>query len=111
MHTITWKDFKKVELRAGTIIEVQKFAEALKPAYKLKVDFGESGFLWSSAQITQNYTASELIGRQIIGVTNFPPKKIANFISQFLITGFADINGNILLASVDKQVPNGSLLI
>jgi tRNA-binding protein len=111
MQTITWNDFEKVELRAGTILEVQEFPEAKKPAYKLKVDFGKLGTLWSSAQITQNYALSELTGRQIIGVTNFPPKQIGNFMSQFLITGFADAEGNIVLASVEKPVPNGALLI
>ena len=111
MQTITWKDFEKVELRAGTILEVQEFPEAKKPAYKVKVDFGDFGTLWSSAQITQNYSLSELPGRQIIGVTNFPPKQIGNFISQFLITGFVDAGGNIILASVEKPVPNGALLI
>ena len=111
MQTITWKDFEKVELRAGTILEVQEFPEAKKPAYKVKVDFGDFGTLWSSAQITQNYSLSELPGRQIIGVTNFPPKQIGNFMSQFLITGFADAEGNIIMASVEKPVPNGTLLI
>jgi len=111
MQEIDWNDFEKVEMRAGTILEVQDFAQAKKPAYKVKVDFGMYGTRWSSAQITKNYKLEELIGRQVIAVLNFPPKQIANFISEFLITGFADAEGNIVLASVDRHVPNGSLLI
>ena len=98
-------------MRAGTIIEVQEFERAKKPAYKIKADFGIYGTRWSSAQITINYKPEELIGRQIIAVLNFPPKQIANFISEFLITGFTDAEGNIVLASVERNVPNGSLLI
>jgi len=111
METITWHDFEKVELRAGTILEVADFAEARKPAYKIKVDFGPLGIKWSSAQITKHYSKEELAGRQILGVVNFPEKQIANFMSQFLVTGFADANGDIVLAAIDKPVPNGSKLI
>ncbi|GAB2974635.1 tRNA-binding protein [Mucilaginibacter puniceus] len=111
MQIITWDDFEKVELRAGTILEVLDFPEARKPAYKLKVDFGEFGIKWSSAQITRHYTKQELSGRQIAGVINFPKKQIANFMSEFLVTGFADENGDIVLTTVDKPVPNGSKLI
>jgi tRNA-binding protein len=111
METITWHDFEKVELRAGTILEVADFPEARKPAYKIKADFGPLGIKWSSAQITKHYTKDELEGRQIIGVINFPEKQIANFMSQFLVTGFADDNGDIVLASIDKPVPNGGKLI
>lgn len=111
METITWNDFEKVELRAGTVLEVQDFPQARKPAYKLKVDFGEYGIRWSSAQITKHYTKEELVGRQIIGVVNFPEKQIANFMSQFLVTGFADANGDIVLSTIDKPVPNGSKLV
>ncbi len=111
METITWPDFEKVELRAGTIIEVADFPEARKPAYKIKVDFGTFGIKWSSAQITKHYTKGELTGRQILGVINFPEKQVANFMSQFLVTGFADANGDIVLAAIDKPVPNGSKLI
>lgn len=98
-------------IRAGTILEVADFPEARKPAYKVKVDFGPLGIKWSSAQITKHYSPSELIGRQVIGVVNFPKKQIANFLSEFLITGFADEEGNIILASVERPVPNGSSLI
>ena len=111
MELITWHDFEKVELRVGTILEVADFPEARKPAYKVKVDFGELGIKWSSAQITKHYTKEELPGRQILGVINFPEKQIATFMSQFLITGFADDNGDIVLASIDKPVPNGNKLI
>ncbi len=111
METITWHDFEKVELRAGTILEVLDFPGARKPAYKIKVDFGPFGEKWSSAQITKHYTKEELIGRQVLGVINFPEKQIANFMSQFLVTGLADDNGDIILAAIDKPVPNGSKLI
>jgi tRNA-binding protein len=111
METINWSDFEKVELRVGTILEAADFPEARKPAFKLKVDFGEFGIKWSSAQITKHYTKEELPGRQIVGVINFPKKQIANFMSEFLVTGFADENGNIVLTAVDKQVPNGSKLV
>ncbi len=97
MEVITWNDFEKVELRAGTILEVADFPGARKPAYKIKVDFGEYGIKWSSAQITKHYTADELIGRQIVGVINFPKKQIATFMSEFLVTGFADEHGDIIL--------------
>ncbi|WP_295673469.1 tRNA-binding protein [uncultured Mucilaginibacter sp.] len=111
METITWHEFEKVELRAGTILEVVDFPEARKPAYKIKVDFGSLGIKWSSAQITRHYTKEELPGRQVIGVINFKAKQIANFMSEFLVTGFADENGDIVLAAIDKPVPNGSKLI
>ncbi len=111
MQTITWADFEKVELRAGTIIEVADFPTARKPAYQLTVDFGPLGIKRSSAQITRHYTKEELIGRQILGVVNFPEKQIANFMSQFLVTGLADENGDIVLTAVERPVPNGSKLI
>ena len=111
MEPITWHDFEKVELRVGTIIAVADFPEARKPAYKITVDFGQFGIKRSSAQVTKHYTKEQLPGRQIVGVINFPPKQIANFTSEFLVTGFADENGDIVLASIDKPVPNGSKLI
>jgi len=109
--TISWSDFERVELRVGTVLQALDFPEARKPAYKLQVDFGEFGIKWSSAQITKHYTREELRGRQIIGVINFPKKQIGKFMSEFLVTGFADENGDIVLAAVDKKVPNGSKLI
>jgi tRNA-binding protein len=111
METIAWHDFEKVELRVGTIIDAVDFPEARKSAYKLTVDFGPFGIRRSSAQVTKHYTKEQLPGRQIVGVINFPPKQVANFMSEFLVTGFADENGDIVLASVDKPVPNGSKLI
>jgi tRNA-binding protein len=111
MEQIQWADFEKVALRVGTVLEVLDFPEARKPAYKLKVDFGDIGIKWSSAQITINYTKEELVGRQIIGVINFPEKQIANFKSQFLVTGFTDSEGHIVLASVERPVPDGSALM
>lgn len=111
MEEISWNDFEKVELRVGTIIEAFEYPEARKPAYKVKVDFGEFGIKISSAQITKHYTLSDLIGRQIIGVINFPKKQIGKFMSEFLVTGFADENGDIVLSSVAQKVPNGSKLI
>lgn len=111
MENITWHDFEKVELRAGTILEVHDFPEARKPAYKVKVDFGPLGVKWTSAQITKHYKKDELPGRQIMGVVNFPKKQIANFFSEFLLTGLADENGDIVLAAIEKRVPDGSKLI
>lgn len=111
METITWSDFEKVELVVGTILEAIDFPEARKPAYKVRVDFGEYGVRWSSAQITKHYTKDELQGRQIVGVVNFPKKQIANFMSEFLVTGFADEHGDIVLTAIGKPVPNGSKLV
>jgi len=111
MEEITWADFEKVELRAGTILEVFDYPEARKPAYKVKVDFGALGIKMSSAQITKHYTKEELIGRQIIGVVNFPKKQIGKFMSEFLITGFSDQNGDIVLSSLKGTVPDGSKMI
>ena len=110
MEEINWNDFEKVELRTGTILEVFDYPEARKPAYKVKVDFGDFGIKMSSAQITKHYTLENLIGRQIIAVTNFPKKQIGKFMSECLVTGFADENGDIVLTSVAQKVPNGSKL-
>jgi len=111
MEEISWSDFEKVSLKVGTVLDVLEFPEARKPAFKLKVDFGEYGIKWSSAQITKHYSKHDLIGRQVVGVLNFPKKQIANFISEFLVTGFSDQDGHIVLAAVERQVPNGSSLI
>ncbi|WP_410220949.1 tRNA-binding protein [Pedobacter sp.] len=111
MEEINWSDFEKVELRVGTILEAFEFPEARRPAYKVRVDFGELGIKMSSAQITKHYTLETLVGRQIIGVVNFPKKQIGKFMSEFLVTGFADENGDIVLSAVDKKVPNGTKLI
>ena len=111
MEIINWQDFEKVALRAGTIIEVLDYPEARKPAYKVRVDFGEYGIKWSSAQITKHYTKESLLGRQIVGVINFPPKQIGKFMSEFLVTGFADENGDIVLTALERRVPDGSKLM
>jgi len=105
---IKWDDFERVELRVGTIIEVLDFLEAKKPSYKLKIDFGDNiGIKKSSAQITDLYKHEELLGKQVIGVVNFPPKQIGPYISECLITGFVQNDGVVVLAVPDKQVKNG----
>jgi tRNA-binding protein len=110
-ETITWQDFEKVELRAGTIIEVNDFPKARKAAFKLMIDFGtEIGIKRSSAQITQLYTKEELLGKQVICVTNFPPRQIADFMSEVLTTGFILEDGEVVLSEPQQKVPNGSLL-
>jgi tRNA-binding protein len=110
MDQISWKEFEKVELRAGTIIEVEEFPEARKPAYKLKIDFGELGVKRSSAQIKDLYSREELLGKQILAVVNFPPKQIANFRSEVLTTGFYLPDGKVVLLHPERTVPNGAKL-
>ena len=111
METIDWNDFEKVELRVGTIVEVEDFPEARKPAYKLKIDFGEAiGLRKSSAQITDIYQKDELLGRQIVGVVNFPVKQIGPVRSECLVTGFHREDGAVVLARPDSEVPNGAKL-
>jgi len=104
---ITWEDFAKIELKAGTIIEVDDFPKAKKPAYKLKIDFGAFGIKQSSAQITDRYRKEELIGKQIIAVVNFSPKQIADFLSECLVLGVYDENKQVILLRPDQQVSNG----
>ncbi|MBP8228393.1 MAG: tRNA-binding protein [Pararheinheimera sp.] len=109
METINWEQFGLVELRVGTIIEVADFPQARKPAYQLKVDFGSDiGVKQSSAQITALYTKEQLLGKQVIGVVNFPVKQIGPFRSECLITGFYRPDGAVVLAVPEQQVPNGS---
>lgn len=110
MDEITWNDFEKVELRVGTIIAVDDFPKAKKPAYQLKIDFGELGIKQSSAQLTVHYSKEELLGKQVLAVVNFPRKQIANFFSECLTTGLPDETGAVVLISPDKKVPNGGKL-
>ncbi len=108
MVTIRWEDFEKVELRVGTIVDVQDFPEARKPSYIVKADFGgDIGIKKSSAQVTDLYSKESIMGKQIIGVINFPPKQIGPIMSEFLVTGFVQDNGAVVLAVPDKAVPNG----
>ncbi len=107
MSQITWDDFEKIEMRIGTIIKVEDFPEAKKPAYKLWIDFGELGIKKSSAQITKLYKKEELLNKQVIAVVNFPPKQIANFMSECLVLGVILENNEVVLLQPERPVPNG----
>jgi tRNA-binding protein len=105
---ITWADFEKIDIRVGTIVEVDDFPNARKPAYKMLIDFGnELGLKKSSAQITTLHTKQELLNRQVIAVVNFPPKKIADFTSECLVLGVYDENKDVILLQPGKPVTNG----
>lgn len=109
---INFDDFMKVDIRVGTVVRTEPFPEARKPAYKLFIDFGpEIGEKKSSAQITVHYTLEELVGRQVMAVTNFPPRQIGPFMSEVLTLGYADENGDIVLAAIERSVPNGERLM
>ena len=111
MTEISWQEFEKVELRVGTVLSAEAFPEAIKPAYKLTIDFGSDiGVRNSSAQITDLYSLEELVGKQIIGVVNFPVKKIGPFMSECLVTGFIQKGLGVVLAVPDQPASNGSRL-
>ena len=105
---ITWEDFEKIDMRVGTIVEVNDFPKARKPAYRLSVDFGnEIGLKRSSAQITAHYKKEELLNRKVVAVVNFPPKKIADFVSECLVLGIYDENNDVILLQPERSVING----
>ncbi len=111
MKTISWEEFEQVELRAGTVVAAEHFAEARQPAYKLAVDFGpQFGIKHSSARITDLYSPEELVGRQVVGVVNFPAKQIGPMLSECLVTGFYRSDGAVVLAVPERSVENGAKL-
>ncbi len=107
VDVIEWDDFQRVQLCAGTVLKVEPFPEARKPAWKLWVDFGPYGVKKTSAQIQDLYAAEELVGRQIVGIINFPPKQVGPFVSEFLLTGFHTEEG-VVITTVERRVPDGA---
>ena len=105
--TISWDDFEKIDIRVGTILEVNDFPKAKRPAYQITIDFGESGIKKSSAQLTDLYKKEELIGKQVVAIVNFPPKQIANFFSECLVLGVYTDQKEVVLLQPDKKVENG----
>lgn len=111
MGEITYQDFEKVEMRVGRIIKAEEFPKARKPAYKLLIDFGEHGVRKSSAQITKLYSCDDLVGKLVIAVTNFPPRQIADFLSEVLVLGVVLDDGNVVLIHPDREVPLGRRIL
>ena len=109
--TINWSDFEKVEIRVGTVLTAQPFPEARNPAYKLTVDLGPLGMKQTSAQITKRYDPLQLVGRQVLAVTNFPPKMIAGFRSEVLVLGAVPGEGDVVLVNLDEEVPDGTRIL
>lgn len=109
--TISWNDFEKIEIRVGTVLTAEPFPEARNPACKLTIDFGPEGIKQSSAQITAKYEPKDLIGRQVLAVTNFPPKRIAGFKSEALVLGAVPGEGDVVLLNVDERVENGTRVL
>ena len=107
MSTIQWEDFEKIDIRVGTILEVQGFPKARRPSYQLTIDFGELGLKRSSAQVTDLYDLQQLVGRQVIAVVNFPPKQIANFFSECLVLGVYTDKKEVVLLGPERTVENG----
>ncbi len=107
MDIINWNDFEKIDIRTGTIIKAEEFAKAKRPAYKLTIDFGELGIKQSSAQITHRYSLTDLENTQVIAVVNFPPKQIANFISECLVLGIYNEGHEVILLQPQQKVSNG----
>ena len=104
---ITWQDFEKIDIRCGTVLEVNDFPNARKPAYQLTIDFGELGIKRSSAQITHHYSKDDMVGKQVVAVVNFPVKQIANFFSECLVLGVYDENNQVVLLQPGQPVGNG----
>ena len=111
MNTISWDDFEKVEIRVGTVLTAERFPEARNPACKMTIDFGPLGVKQTSAQITKRYGPAQLVGRQVLAVTNFGPKKIAGFRSEVLVLGAVAGEGDVVLLNVDEEVPNGTRVL
>lgn len=107
MTTITWSDFEKIDIRTGTVVGVEAFPQARKPAYKLTIDFGSLGIKRTSAQLTTLYQTDELVGKQVVAVVNFPPKQIATFMSECLVLGAVADDGTVTLLQTERPTNNG----